>query len=154
MFPHDRRSELAGPELTDGQTRAQVVESAKEIVKAAGLEGLFAAFRFESCNDQNEAPYRGVAEVGFTFPTDADVQAYVERVATAMVGIGWSDGPPPGKLPYGRVLHQGQLMAIMAPLPDDHRYGNVKIYGECGNLTDHRKDQGPVYQDITEEITR
>ncbi|MEO8815685.1 MAG: hypothetical protein ABI307_05235 [Mycobacterium sp.] len=153
MFSHDRRDELDGPALTDEQTRSQVGEPAKQIVKAAGLQGLFPVFRFESCNDQNEAPYRGVAEVGFTFPANVDEQAYIDQVAAAMAGLGWSEGPPPGKMPYGRVLHTEQLMAIMAPLPDDRRYGDITIYGQCRNLTDHRKDEGPVYQDFTEELT-
>jgi hypothetical protein len=153
MSAHDRRSELEGPELTDEQTRAQVVEPARAIVRAADLQGLFPVFRFESCNDQNEAPYRGVAEVGFTFPANVEQQAYIDRIAAAMVGIGWSEGPPPGKMPYGRVLHTEQLMAIIAPEPDHPRYGDVKIYGQCRNLTDHRKDEGPVFQDISGELT-
>lgn len=154
MAPHDRRSELEGPELTDEQTRAQVVEPARQIVQAAGLQDFTASFRFESCNDQNEPPYRGLAGVTFTFPAGADKQAYIEQVAAAMSKLGWDDGPPAGKMPYGRVLHQGQLMAILAPEPDHPRFGSLDIYGECRNLTDHRKDGGPVYQDFTEELTR
>lgn len=153
MFPHDRRAELDGPELNDEQTRAQVVEPAKQIVQAAQLHDFTASFRFESCNDQNEAPYRGVAEVVFTFPADADQQAYIDHIAVTMTGLGWSEGPPAGKMPYGRVLHQGQLMAIMAPEPDHPRFGSIDIYGECRNLTDQRAQDGLSRQYFTDELT-
>ena len=153
MFPHDRRSELDGPELTDTQTRAQVVDPAKQIVRAAGLQGLSAAFRFESCNDQNEAPFRGVAEVAFTFPNPTDRQGYIDHVAAAMVSLGWDEGPPPGKMPYGRVLHQGKMMAIIAPWPDDPSTGDITIYGDCRNLTDQRQQDGLRRQYFTEELT-
>ncbi|OBH16797.1 hypothetical protein [Mycolicibacter sinensis] len=153
MSAPDRRSELEGPELTDEQSRAQVVEPAKQIVRAAGLHDFTASFRFESCNDQNEAPYRGVATVIFTFPTDADEQTYIGQVAATMTGLGWEDGPPAGKMPYGRVLHRGQMMAIMAPEPDHPRFGSLKIYGECRNLTDQRSRGGLSRQDIAGELT-
>lgn len=153
MSAHDRRSELEGPELTDEQTRAQVLEPAKAIVQGADLRDFTASFRFESCNDQNEAPYRGVAEVVFTFPADADKQAYIDHVAAVMTRLGWDEGPPAGKMPYGRVLHQGQLMAIMAPEPDHPRFGSIDIYGECRNLTDQRSRGGLGRQDIAGELT-
>lgn len=153
MFPHDRRNELDGPELSDEQTRAQVVEPAKQLVRAADLHDFTASFRFESCNDQNEAPYRGVATVNFTFPPAVTQQAYLDQVAATMLSLGWSEGPPPGKMPYGRVLHQDQMMAMLAPWPDHPSTGSVKIYGECRNLTDQRQQGGLSRQDIAGELT-
>ena len=152
MVSHDRRSELDGPELTDEQTRAQVVEPTRQIVHTADLHGFTASFRFESCNDQNEAPYRGVTEVSFTFPPDVDKQAYIDQIALAMVGVGWTEGPPPGKMPYGRVLHQGGLMAMLSPTPDHPRFGSITIYGDCRNLTDQRQHDGLQRQYITDEL--
>lgn len=63
-----------------------------------------------------------------------------------------TDDPPEGKRPYGRVLHQGQMMAIMAPWPDHPQTGGIKIYGECRNLTDQRARDGLVREDITAEM--
>ncbi|MEO8815684.1 MAG: hypothetical protein ABI394_10695 [Mycobacterium sp.] len=153
MFSHDRHDELDGPELSDEQTRAQVVEPAKRIVQGADLHDFTGSFRFESCNDQNEAPYRGVAELTFKFPPDIGQQAYLDHVAAAMLDLGWEEGAPPGKMPYGRVLHQGKMMAIMAPWPDHPTTGGIKVYGECRNLTDQRKQGGLSRQDIAGELT-
>lgn len=153
MFPHDRRAELDGSELTDEQTRAQVVEPAKQIVKLAALQGVTGSFRFDSCNDQGEPPFRGVAGVSFVFPSGADPQGYIEQIASTMIAHGWSDGPPPGKRPYGRLVHQGQMLVIISPNPDHPERGLIEFRGECRNLTDQRKIDGEVPVRITDELT-
>lgn len=145
----------AGPdahELSDAQTRAQVVEPARRVVEAAGLHGFTAAFSFGACRDDGLPPYRGIAEVAFVFPPGADEHAYVEKIVAAMLADGWRDGPPPGKQPYGRVVHQGEMMAILGPSPDHPGEGDIKIYGECRNPTDHRKDPGSGIENITAEL--
>ena len=58
MLPRQRTSELPQP-LSDAEAMAQVVEAARQMVRAAGLADVTGAFLFESCNDQSEPPYRG-----------------------------------------------------------------------------------------------
>lgn len=152
VFSNDGSDELDGPPLSDEQARAQVVEPAKRTVEATGLQRFTAAFSFGSCTDQGVPPFRGIAEVAFAFPPGADEQGYVEKIAAAMLADGWSDGPPPGKKPYGRVVHRGDMMAILGPSPDHPGEGDIKIYGECRNATDHRKDPGSGIEDITADL--
>jgi hypothetical protein len=141
--------------MSDEQTRAQVVDPARRLVSAAGWQrqDLSAAFHFASCNDQGDPPFQGVVELGFVFPRGADQQAEVERIAGLMVADGWSDGPPPGKMPYGRALHHGDMMAIVSPNPNHPGEGDVKIYGECGNQTNHRANDTLGLTDIADELT-
>ncbi len=149
VFSQDSSDELDGPALSDEQTRAQVVDPAKRIVKAAGLQGFTAAFEFSPCTDQGVPPFRGVAKVFFVFPAGADEGVFVGQIAALMVADGWSDGPPAGKKPHGRVVHQGEVMAIIASSPDHPGQGDIQIYGECRNPTDHRSASS---EDITAEL--
>jgi hypothetical protein len=42
------------------ESKAQVVDAARDIVRILGLKGVSAQFSRESCNDQAVAPFRGV----------------------------------------------------------------------------------------------
>jgi hypothetical protein len=138
--------------MSDEQARAQVVEPAKRLVHAAGWQKLSATFRFSSCNDQGDPPYKGVVEIGFVFPPGADEPAEVQRIAALMVADGWNDGPPPGKMPHGHALHRGEMMAIVSSNPDHPGEGDVDIYGDCANQTHHRQNGTLGLADIADEL--
>lgn len=148
MFSESKPN-LDGPEMSDEQTRAQVVDPAKRLVQAVGLQLRGAGFRFSACTDQGVAPFRGLVEMGFTFPEGADKDAYIEKIITAMSADGWRDGAPAGKKPYGRAMHQGEVMALVSPNPDHPDRGIVEIYGECRNAADHSGED----EDIRAELT-
>lgn len=144
----DSSANLDGPEMSDEQTRAQVVEPAKRLVHSVGLQLRAASFRFDACTDQGVAPFRGKVGMGFTFPAGVDKQAYLDEIIRAMSADGWSAGAPPGKKPHGRVMHLGEVMAIVAANPDHPDRGYVDIFGECRNAADHNNDR----QDIAAEL--
>lgn len=123
-------------------TMKQVVDPAKQIIKVAGLKDIFGGFSFEACNDQGEPPYRGRLEVSFTIPEDVEPETYIRQIADTMMekGNGWYDGPPPGKRPFGTVIHTDAVMAILSPHPVAREYGAIRIFGECRNMVDHRND--------------
>lgn len=155
MKPEPRQSEPPKPSLapmSDEEAMAQVVDPAKEIVRAAALQGVTGGFAFESCNDQGEPPYSGVAEVGFSLPKDMEPKKYFAQIAKTMVGRGWTDGPPPGKVPFGTVIHKGGVMAIMAQHPTYRENGYVQLSGECRNMVDHRNDRKTIAVDITDQL--
>ena len=145
----DKSANLDGPEMSDEQTRAQVVDPAKRLVQSAGLQLRGASFRFSACTDQGVAPFRGRVSMGFTFPAGVDKQAYLDEIIAAMTADGWSDGAPPGKKPHGRAMHLGEVMAIIAANPDHPDRGYIQIHGECRNADDHSADE----QDIRAELT-
>ncbi|MBU9762254.1 hypothetical protein FR943_00075 [Mycobacterium sp. TNTM28] len=147
--PAERPASLDGPQMSDEQTRAQVVEPAKRLVASAGLQVRGATFEFDSCTDQEVAPYRGQVGMGFTFPAGVDPQAYLDQIVAAMRADGWRDGAPSGKQPHGRAMNLGEVMAIIAANPDHPDRGYIEIYGECRNAGDHSADE----QDIRAELT-
>ena len=127
--------------MSTEQARSQVVEPAKQIARLAKLEDAYAAFSFSSCNDQGEAPYKGVVRLNFTLPAAEKADAYFDRIAATMAANGWTDGPPPGFTSYGRVIHTQGVVGIMAPGPADG-WANVELSGECRNMDAHKSDGG------------
>jgi hypothetical protein len=155
MKSEERPSEPPQPSLapmSDEQAKAQVVDPAKEIARAAQLRDITGGFSFEACNDQGEPPFRGLVEMGFALPQDMEPKTYFRQIAKTMVGQGWSDGPPPGKVPFGTVIHKGPVMAIMGQHPVAKENGYVQLSGECRNMVDHRNDGKTVAADITDEL--
>jgi hypothetical protein len=156
MIPKRRASDESQPPIvpmSDEQAMAQVVEPAKQMVKVAGLQGVTGGFAFEACNDQGEAPYRGHVEMGFALPRGVDPDAYFKQIAATMVKNGWTDGPPPGKKPFGTVIHTDTVMAIIGRSPAAITEGSVDLYGECRNMTDHHNDGKTNGVSITAALT-
>lgn len=149
--PESRGGDEVAAPLSDEQAQAQVVDVGRQLRTVAGLQDVGGGFSFESCNDQGEPPYRGLLEMSAQLPAGTDTQTYARQVADAMVAAGWTDGPPPGKKPYGTVIHKDGVMVVMGP-------GNVDgllaftVQGECRNTTDHRDDGKTVGRDITPEL--
>lgn len=141
-------ADLDGPEMSDEQTRAQVVDPARRLVRATRLDLRGATFEFDSCTDQQVAPFRGQVGMGFTFPAGADKEKYLDGIVDAMVADGWSRGAPPGKDPHGRAMNLGEVMAIVTANPDHPDRGYIQIYGECRNSGEHGADE----QDIRGEL--
>lgn len=157
MFPH--RHTTDNPALSDEQARTQVVAAAKQITALVNLPDMYGGFAFRSCNDQAEAPYRGLVEMSFTLPLDErkgypaaiDADTYFDQIAATMLAHRWNSGPPPGLHPYGHVINKDGVMAIMTPGPNVG-WARIQIYGQCGNMTDHRADGMIRWQTITDQL--
>ncbi|MEH3141346.1 MAG: hypothetical protein PGN37_14445 [Mycobacterium kyogaense] len=153
MSPPPENTASAGPTaqgLPDDQARAQVVDAARDIARAANLRVTYATFEWEWCNDQGEPPYHGRVDVAYEVPQGTDSATMAKQVAaTAAQQPGWAPGPPPGLNPYGEVVHKGGVMAI-ASVGNYPERGSLQIFGECRNMTDHRDDS--ALKDITGEV--
>jgi hypothetical protein len=151
-----RSSESPIPPLetfSNEDTMKQVVDPAKAIVAVAALQDVSAGFGYEACNDQGEPPYRGRVDVGFRIAEDTEPDKYFEQLAQTIVqqGVGWYDGPPPGKNPFGTVIHTDTVMAIIGQNPVAKEDGYVHIFGECRNMDDHR-DAAAV--NVTDQVVQ
>ncbi|KWX57879.1 hypothetical protein ASJ79_30555, partial [Mycobacterium sp. NAZ190054] len=117
MSPSDQSTPQAGgptaPPPSDAQSRAQVVDAAKEVVRAANLRVTYASFQWEWCNDQGDPPFHG--RVDLAFETPAGQGAGQQIAATLAKQPGWAPGPPPGFQPAGAAVHKGGVMVIVGP---------------------------------------
>lgn len=150
MFPSHHRASPPVEPLSDQQARAQVVDPAKEIVKAAGLHVTYATFAWEWCNDQGDPPYHGRVDMAVDVPAGVDRDAYLRQIsATMSKQPGWGGGPPAGMQPHGENLHKGNVTITMGPGNYPNK-ASIQLIGECRNMNDHRNDSG--WHDITDEI--
>ena len=149
MCPFKRDRQEPTP-ISDEESRAQVVDAAKAITAAAGLDVTYANYQWEWCNDQGRPPYHGRVDVAYEVPAGTDSAAMAKQVAAvAARQPGWASGPPPGLNPYGEVVHKGGVMAI-ASVGNYPERGALQIFGECKNMNDHRDDS--ALHDITGEV--
>lgn len=136
--------------LDDDESRAQVVDAAQQIARAANLRVTYATFEWEWCNDQGEPPYHGRVDVAYEVPAAVDSASMARQFAAAAAKQrAWASGPPRGLNPYGEVVHKGGVMAIAGPGNYPER-GSLQIFGECRNMTDHHGDSAIV--DITGDV--
>jgi hypothetical protein len=138
--------------LSDEQAMAQVVEAARQIVRTARLNDVTGGFLFESCNDQGAPPYRGRVDMSFAVSAGVEPEEHFKQIATAMVGQGWTDGPPPGRRPFGVTVHTTTVMAVIGRACGDTSRGSLQVCGQCRNLTDHRHDGKAVGVEITDQL--
>lgn len=159
MFPHRHDIDHPASPLSDDQAEAQVVDAAKQIAQLVSLPDMYGGFSFESCNDQGDPPYRGVVEISFKLPLDdrkgypaeVDPDALFNRIAATMVAHSWTDGPPPGLHPNGRVINKNGVMAVMSWGPNPG-WSRIQLYGECRNMTDHHNDGKTNWVRITDQL--
>ena len=151
-----RPPQASGPPvspISDQQAMAQVVEAARQIVRAARLIDVTGGFLFESCNDQGRPPYRGRVDMSFAMPDGLEPDAHFKQIAATMADRGWIAGPPPGTRPVGVVIHTETVMAIIGLACGAMTRGSVQVCGQCGNMTDHRNDGMTIGADITDELS-
>lgn len=122
--------------MSDEQTKAQVIEPAKQIVAVAKLDGVSGAFSFASCNDQGDPPFQGTVTLSFLIHGDPD--AYFQHVRSAMTANGWSGGAPPGQHLHGAALNKDGVAASISFMPSDHSYGQIILDGQCRNMGNHK----------------
>ncbi|BBX64750.1 putative lipoprotein LppJ [Mycobacterium saskatchewanense] len=150
-------SETVSHPLSPMQARAQVLDASRDVVRALHAEVTEANFSFESCNDQGEAPFRGVVDLSFWMPNvPHDQPADPQAVVRGLVADGWSTDSE--FVSHGQTLKKNGVNIILtvAPQPPPSitliRHVGVKVDGECRDTSDHRTDgsTGPV--DVRKDI--
>jgi hypothetical protein len=139
--------------VTDDQSQAQVVESAKQIVNLTGLRTASAGYTLMSCKDRDDPPYQGAIYLTFALPDAARAYSYFPTIAAALVTHGWTEGLPPNDHAFAKILTKDAVTLIVYRQSDDPGLGVARIYGECRNMNDHRKD-ATTWTDITDQLTR
>jgi hypothetical protein len=139
-----------GPALTDDQAAAQVVDSARQIVAVAQLRDATGGYTFLSYKNETEPPYHAALYMNFRLPQTHSAK-YLRDVAAAMVAHGWTDAPSMSKH-FGQKLTKDGVTSIFYRNVNDADFATMRVYGECGNMGDHRNDN-PPWTDITGKLS-
>jgi hypothetical protein len=150
--PSDALDHPTNP-VTDDQSAAQVVESAKQIVALAGLHTASAGYSLMSCKDRDDPPYQGAIYLTFALPIATRADTYFPTIAATLVGHGWTEGLPPNDHAFGETLSKDAVTAIIYRQSDDPSLGVLRVYGQCRNMNNHRND-ATTWIDVTNQFTR
>jgi hypothetical protein len=137
--------------VTDGQSQAQVVEAAKQIVTLAGLRTASAGYLLMSCKNHDDPPYQGAIYLTFTLPAEVAADKYFPTVATTLTSNGWTEGSAPSNRMFGRTVSKDAVTGIVYRDDDNPAMGVLRLYGQCRNMNDHRRDD---WTDIAAQVQR
>ncbi|BBY28131.1 hypothetical protein [Mycolicibacterium sediminis] len=127
--------------ITPEQSKAQVIDAAKEVVSTLGIEAIRPAFWHASCNDQGEAPFRGQMRIGYpqagSFEaSDAEIASMVQRLESN----GWSKAPD--FLTHGTALQKNGIVAVFSPQNVSVPTRSLEFFGECSDVTTSKEAGG------------
>jgi hypothetical protein len=132
--------------MTPQQSKAQVLDAAKEIVSALGLRVVDAVFWHSSCNDQGEAPFRGQIRIGYPpAPSMEESEIEITDMAQRLQSSGWSRDSDFRS--HGTVLEKNNVVAVLGPQNVSNPNRDIQLFGECRDMTTSKGDTMP------EEIT-
>ena len=132
--------ELPGSPLSDEQSKLQVLAAARQFVGVGRLRNPTASYLLMSCKNNDDPPYQGAIRLNFDIPELKDIPKYFNDFATSMTARGWV---VPKTTDGGRgrpILTKDGITAIYNLNPDAPGRATMQIYGECRNITDHRRD--------------
>lgn len=120
--------------LTPQQSKTQVVDGARDIVRALHLEVIKVVFWRASCNDQHKAPFRGVLSIWYpTAPSmdasDAEVAEMI-RLLHANAWIADTDFKT-----HGTAIAKNDIVAVFAPQAVGDKNRGIDLYGQCRDIT-------------------
>jgi hypothetical protein len=148
--PADVLDHPADP-VTDEQSAAQVVESAKQIVTLSGLRTASASYTLMSCKDRDDPPYQGAVYLTFALPGSAPADAYFPAIAATLVDHGWAEAVTPGDRALAKTLSKDAVTVLLSRQRDDPGTGVLRVYGQCRNMNDHHRD-ATTWVDITDQL--
>jgi len=137
--------------VSDEQSESEVVEQARHLVDVAHLEKPTAGYLLMSCKDRDNPPYQGAVYLNFTVPAAARADTYFQDIGTAMVEHGWTEGQASNQHVFGKTLNKDGVTAILYRDDDYPNLGVARLYGQCRNMNDHRRDT-TAWVDVTDRV--
>lgn len=146
----EAREHPADP-LGDDAAATLVVDAAADVVATAALRQPVGGYAFLSCKDASGPPYQAAVFLTFDLP-QVDSFGYLDDVATAMLGDGWTESATSAEH-FGRKLTRPGVTAMVYRNPERTDLATLRIYGECRVTAEHRHDD-PVWTELTDRLPR
>lgn len=121
--------------MTPEESKAQVINAAREITTTLALKGVSANFSRDSCNDQAVAPFRGRVVISYAHaPTLEASQAEIQQMVATLKQHGW--GAPGDFHTHAPAVSKQGVTATFDPFsPVQNAGGSITLYGECRDMT-------------------
>ncbi|WP_210420005.1 hypothetical protein [Mycobacterium helveticum] len=150
--PADVLDHPADP-IGDDQTRAQVIDAARQVVTVARLNTSSAGYALMSCKDRFDPPYQGAVYLTFALPAGARAFSYFPAIVRALRARGWTQGLPANDHAFGTTLSKDDATAVIYRQNEDPGLGIVRVYGQCRDMHDHT-DDATAWTDVTDEFAK
>jgi hypothetical protein len=129
--------------LTPEQSKAQVVDAAREIVDAVGVHVVNASFTRSSCNDDGVAPFQGIVNVSYPLASSLDESgAEIAKMAQKLESLGWTGDP--NLHTHATALKKNSVVVHFAPQSVDSVNRAIAVSGECRDVTTTKDKAGSV----------
>ena len=127
--------------ITPEQSKAQVIDAAKEVVDILDLRVIEPVFWRSSCNDQGDAPFRGRMMIGYPLASgleasDAEVAQMVKLLQTK----GWTTDPSLHS--HSATLTKNGVVVTLAPQAVGDTSRGLEVLGECRDTTTTKDTKG------------
>lgn len=127
--------------LTPEQSKTQVVDAAREIVQTLKLDTSAVVFRRSSCNDQHEAPFRGVVRIKYPLASSFEASgSEVEQMVQQLKSNGWGENTD--FKTHASSLAKNQVVAVFNPQAKGTVNRSIELYGECRDVTTTKDSAG------------
>jgi len=124
--------------MTPEQSKAQVLDAARELVGTLDLQVVEAFFWHSSCNDQGEAPFRGQIRIAYPpAPSFEESEAEIRTMAQRLGNAGWMSSD---FLTYGTALEKNNVVAVLGAQNVSTPNRDIQVYGECRDMTTAKGD--------------
>lgn len=126
--------------MTPEQSKAQVVDAAKEIVGTLKLPVVSAYFWRSSCNDQGDPPFRGSMRIAYPLASSfEESQSQVQTFVALLRDEGWT-APGSDFRTHGTALIKNGVSAIFGPQAVGDTTNGFELLGECLDTTTTKED--------------
>ncbi len=143
--------------MTPAATRAEVIDAARGILATLHGQLTEARFRYESCNDQGEPPFRGLVQMSFWLPgTPHDQPVAPRQVIQPLLAHGWSTDSD--FLSHSPTLRKDRINVILTVVPQPpagvslNSHAGAEVAGQCRDTFDHRTDDSILSVDVQKEL--
>jgi hypothetical protein len=127
--------------MTPEQSKAQVIAAATDVSKAVAQPVESANFSHSSCNDQGEAPFRGVVNIFYAAPTDpAAAASAFDHMKQRLQSAGWAADSEFKS--HGTTLKKNAVDAVLLAADASVAKVQITLYGECRDMTTTKAQAG------------
>jgi hypothetical protein len=129
--------------LTPEQSKAQVVDAARDIIRALNLHVVEASFVHSSCNDQGDPPFRGEIVIAYPLaPSFEAAESENSEMVQRLQSLGWTGDPALHS--HGPVLKKNSVVVAFDRQAVDDTTRGIEVRGECRDVTTTKQTRGSV----------